>query len=569
MAEEVPFTTFGEGVHRGMPNWWWYVARRQIAKRRVVSREIIGLKSADLIHDAGTVAGGRTNDLTETVFDVTTRTDAARFLLTNNTGNQRALLDIGIKGKPVLRLSGADGFVHDSFIDYESVEKNGEIKLKIDNDFIVTKIQVEKIADFWHKEGRQRKHYYELTLVGTQYNFEIAEWYTLDLNYTLMGKDEFIDSLVSVEAISIERTFDGIGTTSLILKEEEANWVFDANSPARFLSGGSHNRSVRPDVITVGASTYIGPADLLCDGTADQAEIQDAIDMMATRSGGIVRLTEGQFNITATLIIYGNIKLQGMGINTIIEKNCNDHGITLSSIDNIFLENFKITRNATDTDGTKDLIYGSSANNIFIKEIIFEDSYRYSMKTTQCNNVNIIDCEFSGNTQDDDISIGGFTGITYTASIINNYIHNSNKRAIVCYYLRNSVVSKNKIINSGTNGTHAIKLDYCDYVTVEGNTVDNFRGTAIDVNAGQSNILRGNTLFNNHFYSAGIVNINCMGIRLDSSATAPQDTSVIGNTAYDNGNIVDHASCDFNQPHIYNDGASTSGGTWAENAGPP
>ncbi len=531
-----------------------------MGKTRKASKELIGLASAALVQSSGTIVGGATNDLTVTIFDTTTRHDAARFLLTNSTGNARVLLDVGIKGKPVYRLSGAEGMIHDDFIDYESVEKNGEIKLEIDNDFIVTKEQVEKIADYWHKEGRQRKHYYELTLAGTQYNFEVAEWYTLDLNYTLMGKDEFIDSLVSIEAISVERTFDGIGTTSLILKEEEANWVFDANSPARFLSKGSHNRETRSDIITVGASAYIGSADYLCDGTADNIEIQLAIDVMATRNGGIVRLTEGQFNITATLTMYDNVGLEGSGWNTVIEKNMNDVGIKIDTKDGVRLRNFKITRNSADTN-EQDLIYCDTATNLIIEKLHVTDTYGNGIYLTECsdfiimnNKINICGNQ-AGNIKNGILCLNAAIG-SAASVIAKNIIHDNYDSGIEIREIKDAIIEGNIVYQNTLNGIYINAAESC---TLANNILYNGghkMGPLLSVSGdgifiasnSKNNLITGNVVRNNMRY----------GIRIDGPTST--DNTLTNNTCLNNGNLLHHTNMEnvASAPHISGDGVSTA-----------
>ncbi len=60
-------------------------------------------------------------------------------------------------------------------------------------------------------------------------------------------------------------------------------------------------------------------ADYICDGTADDVEIQAAIYSLPT-VGGKVYLTEGTFNTTAKVLLPDNIWLQGSGFSTVI--NC-------------------------------------------------------------------------------------------------------------------------------------------------------------------------------------------------------------------------------------------------------
>ena len=45
----------------------------------------------------------------------------------------------------------------------------------------------------------------------------------------------------------------------------------------------------------------------LCDGTADDVQLQDAIDYVNALSGGEIRIERGTYNITAALTLYDNV----------------------------------------------------------------------------------------------------------------------------------------------------------------------------------------------------------------------------------------------------------------------
>jgi hypothetical protein len=80
-------------------------------------------------------------------------------------------------------------------------------------------------------------------------------------------------------------------------------------------------------------------ADYLCDGTADNVQIQAAIDAAKADGGGIVQLSVGLFNLAATLTISGNtdeddadsITLRGVGQQaTTLKPAINIDGINLT-----------------------------------------------------------------------------------------------------------------------------------------------------------------------------------------------------------------------------------------------
>ncbi len=73
-------------------------------------------------------------------------------------------------------------------------------------------------------------------------------------------------------------------------------------------------------------------ADYVCDGTADQVEIQAALDAVPTNGGKVV-LLEGIFSISAEIdIAASNVSLQGMGMCVTTLKLANGANITTSII---------------------------------------------------------------------------------------------------------------------------------------------------------------------------------------------------------------------------------------------
>jgi len=83
------------------------------------------------------------------------------------------------------------------------------------------------------------------------------------------------------------------------------------------ITGGtiSNVTGVNSAYLTVGTAN----ADYICDGTADNVQIQAAIDA-ATTNGGIVFIKEGTYNISGVLIIKDGVHVQGAGIGATILK---------------------------------------------------------------------------------------------------------------------------------------------------------------------------------------------------------------------------------------------------------
>ena len=363
---------------------------------------VIGAKSIRTSIQSTDINGVRRKDLTLTIFDTTSRIDSARILLTNSTGETRLLTNFTIWGYSIIRLTGKDGFIHDGFVDYESIRKNGEMKLEIHNNFICLKSQVEKIAEYHWKFSRGTKHLYSLSFTGTRHYFEPGEWYTLNLNITTVGIDELMDMKCRCVDVSIERSADGHGMTKVVLEEVIENWTFDSNSVARFIASGNLDKLPTKEKMIVGASDYDGVADYYCDGTADEVEINKAIVHMGGRSGGIVELSEGTFKITTTsVVLKSNVLWQGRGANTIIEKNGNFYavkaeGTSATYLENIIMRNLKITANASDTNDIE-LVHFKYVKDSILSELNVEDGYGDGLVLEQTLRVMVAACLIAGN----------------------------------------------------------------------------------------------------------------------------------------------------------------------------
>ena len=62
--------------------------------------------------------------------------------------------------------------------------------------------------------------------------------------------------------------------------------------------------------VTVGASH----ADYICDGTADDVQIQEAITAVSAAGGGIVYIKKGTYDITSEITAKNNVWVLGDGI---------------------------------------------------------------------------------------------------------------------------------------------------------------------------------------------------------------------------------------------------------------
>lgn len=577
-------------ILNGWYRWYWY--RFHKYKENNNAESIIGAKSITLTQLSADAAFVGQNDLTVTTFDSTTRPGAALIKLTNSTGNSRWLLDLYIKGTPVLRFSGDSGYIHDSFINQESIYRNGEKAFELGNNFVCTKAQVNKLADYWWKEVGTKKHIYSCSQSGMWLWYEPGEWYTLDIGAA--GTAENIDSTVECRRVSYERRVNEIGTTIVEFKEIEANWTFDSNAVARYLARGKSSSLESLGTVIVASSTYSGEAHYYCDGTADQVQIQAAIDwLQGAYGGGKVHLTEGTFIITAAIEGRSNIAID-MQAGTILEKNCNDYAIESVGSDgseqiNFIIRGGKITRNAADTNSVS-TIYLYYSDNVIIDEVIIEDSYYKSIDIQYCDGIKIgnvliitpyyyafwishcsgliadsfingkstarnadecIEIEYSDRFQLDHISIRDYypQGADANTGIIKS--SNSDKVQIT------NCVFQNIIATPAVSIWYAAIFAYGDKINMINNqiySIIGLEGNAAGIFVGGDDDIINNNLIED-CYSAGIY-IN-----------AGNRNIISNNDCYNNKNLIQYNNCEsVNPPNIRLDGSSVSNCTFARDA---
>ena len=346
-------------------------------KPNSASFEIIGLANGVLEYKACTTVYAPQTDITKTTFDVVTKADAALILLTNASGSTRYLLACWITGNLVKRFSGREGFLHDSFINFDDIDRNGERVFELANNFIVTKSQVEQLADYLWKKNTEKKHVYGLSLPGTRHYFEPGEWYAL----TASSDGESISTTVRLLSVDVDRQAGRLGNTMLIVEEDLANWTPDGNSPAHFIVVGEESRKSYDQKVTVAASGYMGPANWYCDETNDEAQLLAALNWLSgSYGGGTIQLTEGTYAIDAELVMKSNISIVGMGVKTIIDATGDFHTFNCTGLSNIVFRDFQCTLSGTPTN--KAWMFVKTTSNIDIIRITFDDVYYAIFVTT-------------------------------------------------------------------------------------------------------------------------------------------------------------------------------------------
>jgi len=226
-------------------------------------------------------------------------------------------------------------------------------------------------------------------------------------------------------------------------------------------------------VLTVGFSN----ADYICDGTADNVQIQAAIDDLNTAGGGVILIKTGTYNLSDRVNFNNNIHITGEGETTIINlvADLNNEGAFESNQkSDISIENLKISYTGATSIYYASGIYFKRSNRIKIKNLYITGFGR------------------------DGITIGNAAGdndpshYCQDALIENNYIKDNGK-------------------NSGVSG-NGISITHAKNVYIINNTIDDFSLFGID--------LEGSYLVN---IAVSKNNITCSGI---SAPTGRQGSGI-------------------------------------------
>ena len=135
----------------------------------------------------------------------------------------------------------------------------------------------------------------------------------------------------------------------------------------------------------------LADCDYLCDGTADQAEIQSAIDALPA-SGGKVILLEGTYNISQVIHLNkSNVTIKGMGQATVLKRSFKNNPLWWigNEQSNICFRDFRIEGDYLEISNLG--IYGIALNNIIIEKIhIYNEFAGIHLKNS--NNITVRDC---------------------------------------------------------------------------------------------------------------------------------------------------------------------------------
>ena len=287
-------------------------------------------------------------------------------------------------------------------------------------------------------------------------------------------------------------------TAGAVIEETDKKFMTDAEKSK--LAAIKEITTARFVVGTSTAGWTAADCDYLCDGTADQTEINAAITALPA-TGGEVVILDGTYNITAKIdVTKDNVSIKGNGNATILKRmydsSTGEGVITLNNRSGCKIADLQV-------DGNRTSYTSSNNHGIYL--------YKASNNTV------------TGNTCNNNNSCGIYLTSSSNNTVTGNTCNNNNDYGI---YLRTS--SNNTVTgNTCNNNDYGIYLNTSSNNTVTGNTCNN-NGTGIYLPSSSNNTVTGNTCNN-----------NSSGIYLTSSS----NNTVTGNTCIrGTGQTSDYAS---------------------------
>ena len=328
----------------------------------------------------------------------------------------------------------------------------------------------------------------------------------------------------AAQAVSTHNTSPNAHTSLFAAKQNKLTGAqgqvvgFDSQGNAQAQDppgGGSGKRVCRFVVGTSTAGWTADDCDYLCDGTADDVEINAAIQALPS-TGGEVVILDGTYNITATIAVNkDNVTLSGNGAATVLKRMWNS--TSSSGVINI----------TGDGGGVKEIqIDGNQAS--------YSAIYNQGLRLTGCEGTNISKClikncksdsiyassgknlQFLSNAMIDADNTGIYTSGSSFVRIIGNYCNNIGSIGIFALGISSSniVIAGNTCANGNNDG---IDCEVPESVIAD-NTCNNNSGNGINMSGNYSSCV-GNTCCSN----------TENGIRLNGD-----EISVSGNTCYNN-----------------------------------
>ena len=257
---------------------------------------------------------------------------------------------------------------------------------------------------------------------------------------------------------------------------------------------GAVARTARLVIGTSTAGWDKADCDYLCDGDADDVEINAAI--AALSGGGEIVILDGEYDITSQILIsINNVTFRGNGAGTILKRAFDGDGVNPNGVIAIISPgDYSIVRDLQ-IDGNKSVYKAANncgiylftvANNCIVNTLIADSHDGIRLHISADNIV-------SGNSLKNN-SHGVHLVSSGNNCITGNVCNGNDGYGINLYSSHANMITGNTFNKNGIYGT---SLFYANNNTITGNACNNNTNNGINIGNGKNNTITGNTCNNN------------------------------------------------------------------------
>lgn len=244
-------------------------------------------------------------------------------------------------------------------------------------------------------------------------------------------------------------------------------------------------------------------ADYVCDGTADQVEINTALAL------GSVQLTQGTFYIAASITPPSNRQLIGSGPETVLVNQGLTGGFVASTSANTMirgttLSNVSIKSMTLNGDAATDAGYGiyfstvgsgegaTAVNGVRVENVYFTKFTKTGVQFDFCINNVITGCQFV-DVRNDAITMGRTSGSNKTKNtLISNNIFNGSLAAVFVTFAEKITIEGNYAIEQ-TDIT--LQIENANDIVIRNNTIKGHKHNAVYFTTVTSGLIDGNYIY--------------------------------------------------------------------------
>ncbi len=247
-------------------------------------------------------------------------------------------------------------------------------------------------------------------------------------------------------------------------------------------SGSSAYTRTATKVVAASNAQDTTNADYVCDGTADQTEINTAIGALPAAGGRII-LSDGLFTVSATILInQSNVVIEGQGEGTVIAlansttADCITYGDATNVRSGLVIRNLAINGNlANQTVGGHGILVTRKAARYLIDNVHIYNTYRANIRDRNASTDPDVYGIIRGCYLDTTKSGAGWCnieGIGNNVIIENNFCIGADVAAIDVYNAgRQVTITGNTCKNTSSNSNGTIAIEGADYCVVSNNTI--------------------------------------------------------------------------------------------------